>query len=170
MSPLSRDPEARSRQIANLRRGGPVQPGNRHTVTHGAYARITQAELDAEVRELMDAIGEDLPVREADGGVPAADVILLEMLAGNRIQRRRVRESEVRHGIEERDGGLRPVVGLGVTLDNQALRYLEQLGMSPRSRAALKLDLVRAETAGDRLEAHLAKNYADADGEVIEDG
>jgi hypothetical protein len=129
--------------------------------THGAYARIAERELNGKVRELFDAIGADLPVRGSDGGVPAQDAIPLRMLAESLIRRDRVRETELRQGIEAADGKLRVVVEFGLRLDAQIIRLAVELGLTPRSRAALGLDLVRAASASDRLlDADLAESRA----------
>src|SRR5438094_112872 len=81
-----------------------VSPGNG---THGAYAQITEAELEGKVREVYDALMLDRPVQDD------ADAMVVRMLAENRVRRERVRDSEVRHGIEKPDGGLRTVVEFG---------------------------------------------------------
>jgi len=152
MSPLSSDPGARAAQLANLRPGaGAGDGGLQRARRHGSYAAVTEGELDAKVRALIVAVGDDLPVREADGGVPAADAIPLRMLAEALIRRERVRETEVRHGIEAPDGKLRGVVEFGLRLDAHVLRLCEQLGLTPRSRASLGLDLARAQSASERL-------------------
>jgi hypothetical protein len=163
VSPLSSDPVKREAQLANLRAGAGAGDGGLQRATkHGAYAAITMHELDAKVRELVDAIGADLPVREADGGVPAADAIPLRMLAETLIRRERVRESELRHGIEAKDGKLRGIVEFGLRLDGQALKLCEQLGLTPRARASLGLDLARTERMVD-----VAQALSDGDDEAL---
>jgi hypothetical protein len=159
--PLSSDPAARARSLANLRAGSGGDRGLQRATKHGAYAVIAERELDGKVRELFDAIGADLPVRDFDGGVPAQDAIPLRMLAETLLRRERVRETELRHGIEAPDGKLRGVVEFGLRLDGQALRLCEQLGLTPAARAKLGLDLVRAQSASDRLlDADLAESRA----------
>ncbi len=159
MGGLSSDPAKRARSLANLRRSGPPAPrGNSFAATHGAYARITEVELDRKTREIFAALALDAPVRAADGGLPAHDALVVRMLAENRVRRERCTASEIRHGIEERDGRVRPVVEIGLRLDDQALALAKELGMTPRSRAALGLDLARAEIDWD---AHLRKLEAD---------
>ena len=169
--PLSRDPGARARQLANLRPGaGAGDGGLQRGVKHGCYAQIAERELEGKVRELFDAIGADLPVRELDGGVPAQDAIPLRMLAETLIRRDRVRESELRHGIEAPDGKLRGIVEFGLRLDGQALRLCEQLGLTPRSRVAIGVDLVRTRSAADRLDAELSESRAAWDRHQTIDG
>lgn len=144
MSPLSTDPERRARQLANLVPGqGANRPGQRRYVKHGAYAQLTDAELDAKTRELVAVIGEDLPVREVGGGVPAADGIAVRMLADTLIRRDRVRLEELRHGLEAPDGSLRGIVEFGLRLDERALTLLKELGLTPAARLKLGVDLAR---------------------------
>lgn len=131
-------------------------PSNQVATKHGAYAAIAERELTEKVRELFEAIGSDLPVRDAGGGVPAADVIPLRMLAETLIRRERVRETEMREGFETPDGRLRGVVEYGLRLDGHALKLCEQMGLTPRSRLALGVDLVRVANASERLDADLA--------------
>lgn len=156
--PLSADPTARANQLANLRAGaGAGDGGLQRSRKHGAYAAIAERELDGKVAELYGAIGEDLPVRDPDGSVPAADAIPLRMLAETLLRRERVRETEVRSGIETSDGRLRGVVEFGLRLDGHALKLAEQLGLTPRARAALGLDLARAQSAAGQLDGLAAE-------------
>ena len=153
MSPLSSDPQKRRKQIANLRPGrGAAGVGNRHATKHGAYAVIAQAELEAKARESFDALAEDTPVRDVDGGLPSHDSLVVRMLAEVLIRRERVRIEELRHGLEAPDGRMRGVVEYGLRLDAQALEYAKELGMTPASRAKLGLDLARtARTLEDEI-------------------
>ena len=146
MSPLSRDPERRARQLQNLQPGrGQAAVGNRRGLKHGAYARITETELEAKSLELFHALGEDVPVRDADGGLPAHDSLVVRMLAEVLIRRERVRIEELRHGLETPDGRIRGVVEYGLRLDAQALEYAKEMGLTPASRAKLGLDLARTQ-------------------------
>ncbi len=158
--PLSGDPDARRRQLANLRPAAGGDGGLARARRHGAYAAVTEAELDDKVRELVEAIGADLPVRDSDGGVPAQDAIPLRMLAETLLRRERVRETEVRHGIETPDGRLRGVVEFGLRLDGQTIKLCEQLGLTPAARLRLGVDLVRASAAARSFEAELADGRA----------
>jgi len=156
--PTSPDPAKRSRQLANLRNAPAAPAGNQRALRHGAYARISEPELDARTREIFMAIAEDAPVRSADGGLPAHDSIAVRLLAETLIRRDRVRAEELAHGLEiasgPRKGALRGVVEYGLRLDGQALDLLDRLGMTPRSRAALGLDLARsARTLEDEIAA-----------------
>lgn len=143
--PLSRDESARAAQLANLKRGGTVSPGRKPT--HGAYATVTEAELQGKTREIFDALAADAPVRAADGGLPPAHTLTVRMLAEVMVRRERVRVTELSQGLEiasgPRKGALRGVVEYGMRLDAQALELAKELGMTPRSGAALGLDIAR---------------------------
>jgi hypothetical protein len=132
---LSSDGSARGRQLANLKQGGTVAPaGNQRAVKHGAYARIAQAELEDKTRLIFDALVADAPAREADGGLPAADTVIVRMFAEVLVRRERVRIEELRHGVETPDGRMRGVVEYGLRLDAQAVELAKELGMTPASR------------------------------------
>ena len=156
--PLSRDPEKRAAQLANLKPGrGAGDGGLQRSRKHGAYAVIAASEMDAKVREVYEAIGADLPVRDPDGSVPGADAIPLRLLSETLIRRERVRESELKHGVETPDGRLRGIVELGLRLDAQALKLCEQMGLTPASRVRIGVALVHAQSASDKaLDADLA--------------
>lgn len=149
MSPLSRDPEKRSKQLGNLRAGaGQAGVGNIRSLKHGVYARISERDLDGKAREIYGAISADAPVRASDGSLPAHDGIAVRLLAETLIRRERVAAEELAHGIEiasgPRKGELRGIVQYGLRLDQQTIDLLDRLGMTPRARAALGLDLARA--------------------------
>lgn len=139
--PLSNNARARGRQLANLKRGGAVSPGR--PATHGAYARIAEAELDEKTRQIFDALVESAPVRAPDGGLPSSDTLIVRMLAEVLIRRERVRVTELKLGLETPDGRIRGVVEYGLRLDAQALELAKEMGMTPASRAKLGLDLAR---------------------------
>lgn len=144
--PLSHDEQARRRQLANLRRGAGdagAGLGNQRAVTHGSYARIAEAELEAKTLEVFDALAADAPDRAEDGGLPAHDALVVRMLAEVMVRRERVRTEELRHGLETPDGRLRGVVEYGLKLDAQALDYAKELGMTPASRRKLQLNVAR---------------------------
>jgi hypothetical protein len=159
--PLSRDSAARSRQLANLTTNAPPAPlGNDRTVTHGAYATLAPERLDAKSRELFDALAADAPVREA-GGLPAADGVVVRLLADVLCRLDDVGRHIAEYGWADRKGNPRPVLMVEARLRQQALDLLDRLGMTPRSRAALGLDLARA--SGAALD--LARHWAEGDGD-----
>ena len=161
--PLSRDPAARARQLANLRRSGPPAPsGNQFARRHGAYARLAAEELEGKTREIFDALAADAPVRTPDGALPAPDALVVRLLAECLVRRERVHTETLKHGLENRDGSLRGIAAFGLRLDEQALALCRELGLTPAARAKLGVDLVRGLAAIDQLDAHLAETYGGA--------
>lgn len=146
MSPLSRDPEARQRQLANLRRGGPpAPPGNQLARKHGAYAALIRERVDEKVAEVFEAIGEDLPLRGPDGGMPAADAAQVRLLAECLVRLDDVGANIRDYGLfDEKTGEMRPAVDLERRLRKEAGGHLDRLGLNPRARTRLGLDLTRA--------------------------
>lgn len=175
--PLSKRPEARDRQLANLQPGAKTAPvGNQRARRHGAYAAISRERLDAEGAKILDALEADAPLRDPDGALPAADGVVVRLLAASLVRLERVESYIALHGIVDEDGELRPVVELERRLRAEALDHSEALGMTPRSRARLGLELVRAAaTAEDAAESRAARERLgrrlDAlDGEEAGDG
>ena len=145
MGGLSRDPDARRRQLANLRAGaGAAGEGNRRAVRHGGRSEVLFRDVAPEVRELAAALGDGAPVRDADGGLPPSDAVAVERAARILRRLRSVESWLDLHGQVAEDGTVRPAAELAVRLSGELGRALDSLGMSPRSRAALGLDLVRA--------------------------
>jgi hypothetical protein len=143
--PLSKRQAARDRQLANLARGdNPAPAGNRRAVTHGGYARIAAERLDAKAREVFEALSLDAPLRARGGELPAADSVAVRLLADALCRLEDVAADIRDHGWRDRTSGeQRPVVDLEQRLRREALDYCEALGMTPRSRGRLGLDLAR---------------------------
>jgi hypothetical protein len=159
--PLSRDPERRRRQLANLSKRPPSPPaGNQRARSHGAYAQVVAASLDAKVRTIFEALAADAPVRE-NGALPAADAVVVRLLAETLCRLDSVSEFLSRRGWQDDKGVPRPAIVVETRLRDQALDLARELGMTPRSRAALGLDLVRASQALD-----LAKHWQENGGET----
>lgn len=157
--PLSDRPAARQRQLANLKQGGTVAPsGNSRAATHGGYATVAAGRLEEREREVFAALNADLPLRDADGSPPAADQVAVSLLAECLCRLDSVRDYLSRRGIEDRKGRLRPAVEVEAKLRREALDFAEALGLTPRSRVRLGLDLARG--------ADLASQWAaEGDGE-----
>lgn len=148
LMPLSADPMKQARQLANLKRGGaPSAPaGNRRAVTHGAYANVLTDRLDAKVAEVFAALAADAPVKDTDGMLPAADGAMVRLLAaalcrlddiGDYLRDRGLRDGKQRLRVNELD--------LERRIRAEAADYAAAMGMQPRARAALGLDLARAQ-------------------------
>lgn len=153
MSPLSSDAELRERQLANLTPAPPIQAGEQRALSHGGYADIAAARLDAKTRAIYDALSADAPLRAADGGLPAHDAAIVSVLAIAMCHLEDVNAHLTQYGLFVRRRP-RPAVELASRLRKEIVSYLEQLGMTPKARANLGVDLARAaSTLGDELDA-----------------
>lgn len=153
--PLSNDPQKRARQLANLRPGQHKPPlGHTLAVKHGGFARVGAARLAEKVRELYEALGEDLPLRAADGGVPPADEARLSLCARAMARLEDVERYHDNFGWRDvKTGNPRPSVEVERTLRVEVANHLDALGCSPASRVKLGVDLQRS--------FDLAKHWAD---------
>jgi hypothetical protein len=129
--------------IANLRRGGPVTPGNAFHGSHGGYRVVAEAELDAKARQVFEAVSADAPLRGEDGGLPSNDAVVVRLLADCLC-----RLDSVGAWLAGRwaTTEARPALELEMRLRTQALDLAESMGMTPRSRARLGLDVKRAQS------------------------
>jgi hypothetical protein len=59
--PVSRDPEKRARQLANLRPAPAAPAGHSRSLVHGGWAEVLFRDVSDEVRELLDVLGELAP-------------------------------------------------------------------------------------------------------------
>jgi len=159
MSPRqSSDPRKRERQLANLRPGPPAPGGNRLAVRHAGYAAVARERLEAKALEVYDALGSDLPLRDAAGGVPRADAVAVRLLSESLCRLDDVSAHLRDFGLfDQATGEPRPALDLERRLRAETLDLAESLGLTPRSRAKLGLDLQR----GFDLAAHWAAEEAD---------
>lgn len=164
MSPTSRDPRRRARQLANLRKGGTIAPaGNRRAVKHGVYAVIAADRLDAKAREVFAALAADAPLRDAAGELPAADGAAVRLAADVLCRLDGMRDYLARRGVEDEKGVLRVVeLDLERRLRAEAADHLDSLGMTPRARARLGLDVART------VAFDLATEWAEPEDDTIE--
>lgn len=161
---VSADPARRAAQLANLGARPPAPPaGNQRRRTHGAYATVASERLEAKTGQVMAAIAADAPLRDQDGGLPAADGALVRLAAETLCRLDSVGDYLARRGIETDQGELRAsVLEIEGRLRREAADHLDALGMSPRSRARLGLDVARA-SAVDPLTAWQQRREAPAD-------
>jgi len=160
--PLSRDPDKRSRQLANLRSAPPpAPPGNRRTVTHGGYAEVARARLDAKTREVFEALAADVPLRDAAGELPRYDAAQVALLAKCLCRLEDVESYVAEFGWRDQKTGepRTGLVELEGRLRREAADYMDALGMTPRSRAKLGLDLARSS------QFDLARHWAEQGGD-----
>jgi hypothetical protein len=138
--PLSRDPKKRSKQLANRRDAPPAPKGNRRAVKHGARATPPAKRVAALTAEIAAA----LPVRDGDGGPPIHDLHVVGLMAVTLARLESVTAYVDRLGPLAR-GKLREAAVYEDRLVVRAANLADRLGMTPRSRAALGLDLARTQ-------------------------
>ncbi|MEK6271614.1 MAG: hypothetical protein AABM42_03080 [Actinomycetota bacterium] len=147
------------KSLANLNRGAtprsPAPAGNQRHRRHGGYARVVGDRLDAKVRELVEAIGEDLPLRDAEGDPPAADAAAVQLLVECLVRLQDVRGWLTDFGWRDEETGAprQDVIELERRLRREAWDYLNGLGLTPAGRARLGLDLARTAAAIDPVAA-----------------
>jgi hypothetical protein len=134
--------------LANLQPGaGAWHPGASPNLRHGLRSRNPPPlTVDPIAREIEAAIADDLPIRDAAGGVPAADRFAVELAAIALLRVRRCAAFLELHGDEDGRGNLRPEFEAFGRAVEQAARMLDRLGCSPRARAALGVDVGRIQT------------------------
>ena len=172
LMPLSKDPERRERQLANLKRGDSGTPkGEPSTrLTHGGRSVLLFRDVEAEVRELMEALAETVPVRDPDGSVPAADLAAVEYAARTLKRYRHLAAWCDAHGrIEERTGKVKSAAEYELQAERSLANALDALGMTPTSRAKLGLDLQRTAASAEEVEsARIARERLDRRAETID--
>lgn len=143
--------------LANLQRGGgqAFEPTNAVARRHGGYAAVAVERLDARARRIYDALSDDAPLRGPDGGLPAQDAGVVRLLAECLCRLDDVTEHLAHAGwLDQRTGDPRlGVLDLERRLRGEAAGYMDRLGLSPRARAALGLDLARTAQSMDAATA-----------------
>lgn len=150
---LSQDPEKRARSLANLKKGN-AKSGNSRAMTHGLGADASKLPATAKAAARADIEAElaaSAPVRAADGGLPVADRAIVELAASALARHRHVEAWLDAQGYFTPKGNLRPVVVQLGKIDRALTELLDRLGMTPRSRAALGVDLARTVDVAEAL-------------------
>lgn len=151
--PLSRDPEKRARQLANLRPAPAAPAGHSRSLVHGGRAEVLFRDVSDAVRELLDVLGELAPVRDPDGSLPAADAVAVERAARALKRYRHLAGWLDLHGRLTDAGDVKPASEYELRAERELAAALAELGMTPASRAKLGLDLQRAATSAEEADA-----------------
>jgi hypothetical protein len=144
----------------------PFSKGNTVGTTHGAHAPLTAKHKD--VREKVEEIAEVVPVRGPDGGLHPADreavVRLAELLC--RIDRATAHLD--RHGLTNRKGEAHSLLRHISRWEAAARDWMSDLGMTPRSRVALGLDLARTRDLAQEWASPKRRRRIDAEADAEE--
>lgn len=144
--PLSTDPIKRERQLANLTARPPAPPlGNVRALVHGASARkATLIQAGSWAALIYAELEVEAPLRAVDGGLPAHDRQAVELLASALARLQSVEAwLSTRPAVNEK-GLPWPAEDTARRLRREVADYLDSLGMTPRSRGKLGVDVVRA--------------------------
>jgi hypothetical protein len=148
--------------LANLIPGGTSAPiGNSHALKHGGNSEVLLRDVEAEVRELLDALADAAPVKDPDGSLPAADTVAVERAARALKRWRSVSGWLDLHGRLDDKGDVRDAAKLELACERELGRALDDLGMTPQSRSKLGLRLVQATAAASDAEDRAARDRLD---------
>lgn len=141
------------------------KPGDAPAWKHGLRSTVPLPieHVSAELGEIMTALAESAPVRDGDGNLPIADHAAVEVAARALHRSRRAHAwGDATGRFDERTGNPKPITRYERECDRDLKEALDALGMTPRSRAALGLDVARTAQAASSF----AEQVADVD--VIE--
>lgn len=143
--PMTTNAAARERSLKNLKKPKGAQKGQQAALKNGSRARKPVGDIGAAREELRDALATAAPLRDREGNLPRADEIAVEVVAAA-LARYRFMQSHLERLTPFTSGNR-----LRFTLvrelrrtEKQLLAELAELGMTPRGRAALGLDVARA--------------------------
>jgi hypothetical protein len=134
--------------LANLKRGETRAPiGNTHAMTHGFRSEALVRDVEAEVRELMDALAEQAPVRDPDGSLPGADIVAVETTARALKRYRHVSAWCEQYGrFDPKTHEERPAAAYELRAEAALHVCLNAIDMTAQSRSRLGLNLARAQS------------------------
>src|SRR3954470_9639039 len=157
--------ESLPRELSQQRSGAPRPPLQNlgqhpgRQPLHGAYAQLAPDRVDAKVGEVFEALAEDAPLRERDGGLPAADTVAVRMLAEVLCRLESVTVHLRDFGVlDQQTREVRPAVHVEAKLRREVADWLDALGMTPRARARLGVDVARAQGGAFDLAARWAED------------
>jgi hypothetical protein len=143
---MSKDPAARKRSMANLKNGTGAQKGQQVALRNGSRAKLPVGDLAQAREEIQEALAAAAPLRDREGGLPIADRAAVEIVACG-LSRYRYMQEYLENLTPFTSGGR-----LRYTLvrelrrtEKQLLAALAELGMTPKGRASLGLDLARTQ-------------------------
>ena len=107
--------------------------------------QVTRKNMEAKQRVVLDALAEDAPLRDHDGGLPSSDTVIVSLLAECLCRLESVSTYIRDQGwLNSKSGEPSTVLDIEARLRKESSDYLDALGMTPRSRVRLGLDLSRS--------------------------
>jgi hypothetical protein len=134
--------------MQNLRRPAGAQKGQQLALRNGSRAKLPVGNIKRARLEIQEALAAAAPLRDKDGGLPIADRAAVEIVAAGLARQRYMEEYLERvtpftNGFHLRYTLVRELR----RTEKQLLAALHELGMTPRGRAALGLDVARTGAA-----------------------
>lgn len=133
--PLSKDPKARAKQLANRRDAPPAPPGHKRSLKHGAKATPDprrQRKLEAEILSV-------LPVVDEHGNPHPSDAIATRLLAIALVRLESCSRYVTRNGQFTKAGRLTAAAEWEDKLTARCMRIAGELGLTPAARVKLNL-------------------------------
>jgi hypothetical protein len=96
---------------------------------------------------VYELLAEEAPLRDRDGGLPAADRVAVELLATCLARLASIAAWIEEHGLVDRRGRPWPVVEVERRLRNEARDHARDLGLTPKARTAIGITLQRGAAA-----------------------
>jgi hypothetical protein len=149
--PLSEDPKARSNQLANLVSAPPAPEGHTRTVKDGHSATAKTLPVESREAEIYAQLAEETPLRDGDGGLPIADRTTVEMLALALCRLESCAHYTRLHGYLDGKGRPRPTAEHERRLREEVKGLCKELGLTPRARVAIGLNMQRGVTLAELL-------------------
>ena len=150
---VSKDPDKRARQLANLKQGdAPKQWGQTYSLKYGGRATDRTLPVAGKAALIYEELADAAPLRDQDGSIPKADRVVVELFALCLARLDACTTYLAMHGPLDLKGKVRPAAEYEVKLRREAASHADSLGMSPRSRARLGLDLTRTQSFAEQMQ------------------
>ena len=141
---------ANSRSIANVQPPpNPAGPGNRRRLQHGVHSKLALAPRAAELAEWLRTTV-PAAAETDEPAIQAAAMVFAQVESGNNYI--------AEHGWFDSRGKPRPLMKVLPTLQAEARRWCESLGLTPAARMRLGLDAARGQ---ELLSDYIDRNYGD---------
>lgn len=138
------EPVTSSRSIANVQPPpNPAGPGNRRALRHGVDSKLALAPRAAELAEWLRATAPAYAESD-EPAIQAAAMVFAQVEAGN--------EYIAKHGWFDSRGKPRPLMKTLPTLQAEARRWSDALGLTPTARMRLGLTRARGAALTEYLE------------------
>lgn len=146
--------------------GAPMfSKGNALARRHGAHGPLPAEHLEGKAAEIAAVV----PVRGEDGGLHPADAYAVQMLAEVLCRIELATAHIDKHGLTNKKGEAHSLLRHLSRWEAQAREWMNDLGMTPRARVALGLNLARTRDLAQEWASKSARRPADVDADAEEE-